>query len=92
MTTFISSVVSNSNDNLSNPTHQMIEPRALGRKKLDDEMVRLCGLHIEPPSVESKKDICGEEGHPLVAIDKGMIDEQRFEERGRHGRKIFVIA
>jgi len=48
-------------------------------------------VDLKLPAVESQKHVCGEEGNALVAVDKGMVHQQRLELGGRHFDDVLVI-
>jgi hypothetical protein len=48
-------------------------------------------LDLDVPAVQAEKHIRRKEGDPLVAIDEGMIHEQRLEEGRCHLKQIDVV-
>lgn len=57
----------------------------------DQEAVRRAGLDVKLHAIQSQEHVGREEGHALVAVDEGVVHQQRLEERCRHLDDVAVV-
>ena len=67
-----------------NPRVEVVEVALPRLEKSGEQGVGFIGVDIEAPAVEPQEDVRREERDPLVAVDEGMIHEQRLEKSRGH--------
>ena len=77
---------------ITNPRQDVIERTLVRFQHPDNELFAFVGAHRQPPSIQAKKNVSRKERDAFVAIDERVIDQQRFEKRGRHLFDMCVIA
>lgn len=50
-----------------------------GVQQTDQNGISLLSIQRELPAIKSQKHIGGKQGHALVAVDEGVVNQQRLE-------------
>ena len=56
------------------------------------ELVSRFRIDLDLPAVQAQEGVRAEERDPLIAIDKGVIHEERFKKSGRHLDQVPVVS
>src|ERR1700739_991777 len=77
---------------LRNPIAKQVKAKLAGRDRLDYEVrPRLAG-HSQIESIHQQKRVRSGKPHPLVAVYKGMVVDQRLQQGGRLFAQVAVIS
>ena len=77
---------------IPNPGQDVLELTVVGLQQSDNKPFAFVGSSDELPAVEAQEHVCSEEYNSLVAIDKGVIDQQRLKHRRGRFLNICVVA
>ena len=76
----------------SNPLQDLLERTVVGFQQADDELFALVGGKHKLPPIQTQENVSCEESDSFIAIDKGVIDQQRFEQCRRHFFYMCVVT
>ncbi len=80
------------NECATDPWQKVLEIALSFFQERDQEFVSLLRIHMDLPAVQSQEDVRGEKSHALVAVDEGVIHEQRLEQCSRHLSDVSIVA
>ena len=77
---------------LSNPGENLLNRTVVALEHSDNELLAFVGCKNEFPAVQTQEYVSCKERDPFVAIEKGVIDQQRLEHRRGHFFEMCVVA
>ena len=77
---------------LPDPGLQVLKVTAILFQQANKEKMGFLCIHLKPVTVEPEKHVCCKECNALVSIDKGVVHDQRLEQRSGHLNEIGVVT